>query len=128
MVLRAIIIIVTGFFIIFAVSTYTAYSISNTADRLQLNLQETEEFIHSDSWDKALSSIDKTLLEWSDIKKQWAIVLNHTTLSNIEISINRLKQYTLTKNTPLSLGELNTLRILLQDIPQSEYLRFHNIF
>lgn len=126
--MRAIIIIVTGFFIIFAVSTYTAYSISNTADRLQLNLQETEEFIHSDSWDKALSSIDKTLLEWSDIKKQWAIVLNHTTLSNIEISINRLKQYTLTKNTPLSLGELNTLRILLQDIPQSEYLRFHNIF
>src|SRR5690554_1852887 len=111
MVLRAIITIVTGFFIIFAVSTYTAYSISNTADRLQLNLQETEEFIHSDSWDKALSSIDKTLLEWSDIKKQWAILLNHTTLSNIEISINRLKQYTLTKNTPLSLGELNTLRI-----------------
>jgi hypothetical protein len=126
--LRAVLIIITGFLILFSVSTYTAYSISNTANELKLKLRETEKYIHSESWDKALSSIETTSKEWSDVKKRWAIVLNHTTLSNIEISINRLKQYTLTKNTSLSLGELNTLIILLQDIPQSEYLRFHNIF
>lgn len=126
--MRAVLIIITGFLILFSVSTYTAYSISNTANELKLKLRETEKYIHSESWDKALSSIETTSKEWSDVKKRWAIVLNHTTLSNIEISINRLKQYTLTKNTSLSLGELNTLIILLQDIPQSEYLRFHNIF
>lgn len=119
--------IITGFIILIGSSIYIGYSINHTSNHLQVQLNQAEVLIRSNNWNEALNNINKTYSYWSESKKWWAIVLNHSTLSNIEICYLRLQQFTMNKEVSLSLAELKTLLLLLKEIPESETLRLHNI-
>ena len=126
--LRPMIIIILGFTILFGISITTSYKLNSSSEVLQVELIATEELIHSEQWDQALHRIEDMQTKWSEYHNWWAIFLNHSTLNNIEISLSRLQQFTLTKDQALSLAELHTLLVLLKDISESELLKVYNIF
>lgn len=128
MFLRPVIIIVLGFAILFGISITTSYQITNSSEVLKVELMATEELIHSEQWEQAQLRIEELQTRWSEYHNWWAIFLNHSTLSSIEISLSRLQQFTLTKNEALSLAELHTLLVLLNDASESELLKIYNIF
>lgn len=126
--LRPAIIIILGFAILFGISITTSYQLNSSSEVLQVELMATEELIHSEQWEQALVRIEDMQTRWSGYHNWWAIFLNHSTLSDIGISLTRLQQFTLTKDEALSLAELHTLLVILKDISESELLKVYNIF
>jgi len=125
--MRSTISIIVGFLVLFSISIFITGQIDRTADTIMLQLDKAEVLIAAEKWDEAETIINSTYENWLTAKNWLAIVLNHSTLSNIEISYKRLQQFSLTKEKALSLAELNTLKIMLEDIPESEALRLNNI-
>jgi len=121
------IIIILGFVILIGASALISGQIKKNSEIIQVQLEQAEVLIQNDDWDKASLKINEAYNSWSEAKKWWAIVLNHSSLNSIEISCQRLYQFTLARNATLSLAELNTLKILVKDIPDSESLRIDNI-
>ncbi len=126
--MRPAIIIILGFAILFGISITTSYQLNSSSEVLQVELMATEELIHSEQWEQALVRIEDMQTRWSGYHNWWAIFLNHSTLSDIGISLTRLQQFTLTKDEALSLAELHTLLVILKDISESELLKVYNIF
>ena len=125
--MRSVIPIIIGFAILFAISISASYSINKASAVLVSELDATEKLVHSEQWDQAVVMIEETQFKWSEYKNWWAIFLNHSTLTSIEISLNRLHQFTITKDRGLCLAELQTWSVLFKDIPQSELLTIYNI-
>lgn len=125
--MRSTIAIIMGFVILLGSSLYVANRINYTSENMQVQLDQAEISIRANNWEQALGQINETYQHWSKSKNWWAVVLNHSTLSNIEISYLRLQEFTANKEVSLSLAELKTLLFLLKEIPESETLRFNNI-
>ncbi|NLI90874.1 MAG: DUF4363 family protein [Peptococcaceae bacterium] len=125
--MRSTIAIILGFFILISISVWIGVQVKHTAETIQVELNQAETLIHSNEWSEASALIDKTFNNWTSARHWWAIILNHSTLDSIEISYARLQQFTQNKETSLSLAELNTLKVLLENIPESESLRLNNI-
>lgn len=126
--MRPVIVLIMGFIILIGGSLYLTSRINTTAEGIQIHLIEAESDIYNDKWDNAIIEINKSYEEWSKTKNKWAMVLNHSTLSTIEVSFLRLQQFTINKESALSLAELKTLLLLIKDVPESENLRLNNIF
>jgi hypothetical protein len=125
--MRATIAIVLGFLILIAISGYSVFQIEKTSQNLQLQLEAAENSITAGQWDEASAQIKTSFDNWTQARNWWAIILNHSTLEGIEVSYTRLEQYTLHREITFSLTELKTLKILLENIPESESLKLHNI-
>lgn len=125
--MRSTIGIVLAFMILISGSLYISGRIENTSTSIQMELKEAKDLINQENWDQASMEINKTYETWGKIKKYWALVLNHSTLNTIEISYARIQQFTINKEKAHCLAELETLRILLNDIPESQNVKLHNI-
>lgn len=125
--MRSTILIIAGFLILFSISIFITGQINQTADVIMGELDKAEVLIAAEQWAEAEAIINSTYEKWFVARNWLAIVLNHSTLNSIEISYKRLQQFCLTKEKALSLAELNTLKIMLEDIPESEALRLNNI-
>lgn len=125
--MRSAIGILLGFAILIGGSTYVTNKIELTAQSINSQLEQAEELINSNNWDEAIEIINQAYEKWLPVKPYWALVLNHSTLSSIEISCLRLQQYALYKESAHTLAEIETLKILLNDIPESQSIRIYNI-
>lgn len=125
--MRSAIGILLGFAILIGGSMYVTNKIELTAQNINSQLEQAEELINSNDWDEAIGIINQAYEKWQPVKPYWALVLNHNTLSSIEISCLRLQQYALYKEYAHTLAEIETLKILLNDIPESQSIRIYNI-
>lgn len=126
--LRPTIVIILGFTILIGISITAFYYLNISSEVLQDELMVIEKIVYSSNWEQALLRIEDLQTKWSDNKKWWAIFLNHSTLSDIEVSLSRLGQFVLTEDEALSLAELHTLLVYLKDIADSDLVRIYNIF
>ncbi len=125
--MRSTLVIILGFIIIFSTASIIAVKIDHSSELIQDQLEEADVLLQSQQWDEASSVIADAYDSWLGAKSWWAVFLNHSTLDSIEISYKRLQQFALTKDVSQSLAELHTLKILLENIPESESLRLNNI-
>ncbi|NLO98195.1 MAG: DUF4363 family protein [Peptococcaceae bacterium] len=126
--MRATVIIVLGFIILFGCSTAVSYKVNTTAVIIDEGLKQAVPFIETDQWDKASQIINNNYQNWLKAKQFWALFINHNTLNNVEISFQKLNQLILHREKSFSLAELEALRILIRDIPETERLKLINIF
>jgi len=126
--LRPVAIIILGFSMLIAISLVSTNYITKASDVFQVELMATDELIHAEQWEEALLRIEEMQIKWSEYHDWWAIFLNHSVLTKIEISLNKLQQFTLAKDEALSLAEIQTLLVYLKDVYESELLKIHNIF
>ncbi len=126
--MRPVAIIILGFSMLIAISLVSTNYITKASDVFQVELMATDELIHAEQWEEALLRIEEMQIKWSEYHDWWAIFLNHSVLTKIEISLNKLQQFTLAKDEALSLAEIQTLLVYLKDVYESELLKIHNIF
>lgn len=126
--MRALYIVILGFVLLFSISITANHYLGKSSEILQVELRVVEEQLLSEDWAQALFRLEDIEIKWTEYKSWWAVFLNHATLNNIEISINRLEQYIITEDKSLSLAELSELLIILEDISDAERLKLYNIF
>ncbi|NLM20459.1 MAG: DUF4363 family protein [Peptococcaceae bacterium] len=126
--MRATVIIVLGFIILFGSAILVSYKVNETASMIEENLEQAGTFIETDEWEKASQIINNNYESWQKTKQWWALVVNHNVLNNVEISYQRLNRLVYYQEKSFSLAELDTLITLLKDIPETESLKIINIF
>ncbi|WP_168190171.1 DUF4363 family protein [Caloramator sp. E03] len=123
--------------IIFSLSILTAIIIleviiyiylRNTSNLILKNINNTENFIKSDQWNKAKSSIESASKEWNKIEEIWALITNHHEIDNITVSLKTAKEFIDTKEKADALASLESLKHYISHIPKMEKISLENIF
>ena len=126
--IKAILIIVLLLAIIAGLAGYTLNLLYTSAGKLENQINLIEEHIKEEQWAKAKQNLSLILTEWENISRQWAILIDHTEIDNIEEALLKVQGYIETNNASLSLTELNVLKGYIKHIPEKESLTFKNLF
>jgi len=109
--------------------SFTSYRYIQTSTRsLEAQFETVEQSITSQQWEAAQKELTTTQQSWDNAKTWWTVLLDHQEIDNIDISLKRLEKYVATRETPLSLGEVATLKLLVDHIYDTEKFTLTNIF
>ncbi|ADY56147.1 hypothetical protein Sgly_1850 [Syntrophobotulus glycolicus DSM 8271] len=125
--MRSLLAIFLGFVLLISLSVFTFHKLEESYSIIKTDLDQAQEYIAAEKWREAENLTRKIDAYWTETKKWWAILLDHEALDDIEISIKRLETFIETKEKPSSLAELETLKVLVKKVPESECLRLNNI-
>ena len=113
---------------IFGISLISQSILFRTSSLLEKDLSRVEDSTVSNDWDNAEASLKKVREKWSGIKKTWAMLIDHMEIDNIDITLTRVEQYILCKDTSSALAEAAALMKYIRHIPRKEALNIENIF
>lgn len=102
--------------------------IQTTTQALGTHLSAVEQSASEQKWGTAQKELTSAQQSLDRTKAWWTVLLNHQDIDNIEIGMSRLHQYLRTQDIPLSLGELSTLRLQINNINENEKLNVKNVF
>lgn len=125
--MRSLLNILLGFAVLISFSVFTYKNIEMSYQTISTNLEQVQKYIADEQWDDAEKVMNEVDSFWSKTENSWAILLDHEALDDIEISIKKLEKYIETKEKPSSLAELETLKVLIKKIIESESLKLNNI-
>lgn len=125
--MRSAITILMGFVILISSTILVANRIDVTSRDIEAQLNQTEVLLNASQWKEASLLIEKSYSNWTELHNWWKIFLNHGILNNIEISYKKLEKYVQFQEKGDAMAELNTLTFLLQQVPESETLKFNNV-
>ncbi|HWJ03565.1 MAG TPA: DUF4363 family protein [Verrucomicrobiae bacterium] len=120
---------VVGFgFVLLLVLSWAAYGLVDSAARqLSQSFEQVEQSVSSEKWDLARENLNLAHDQWETTKQWWSILLDHQEIDNIDISISRLEKYVETHGLSLSLGEVSTLKMLVEHISDKEKMNLKNV-
>jgi len=122
-------IIVIILMLLFLVGWFFVYeSIDKHTSIFVKQLDYVSETIRIENWDMVSIEFTRIRTNWGKIRKLLTILLDHHEIDNIDLSMAKANQYILTKNMPLSLGEIEVLKKLFAIVKESEELSLTNIF
>lgn len=101
--------------------------IQTTTQSLEAQLETIEDSISAQKWEFAQEELNTAQQRWDKNKIWWSILLDHQELDTIELSMRRLEKYIATQNGSLSLGEVSSLKLLVDNIFSSDKLNLRNI-
>ena len=100
----------------------------NSAEKMLANLNTLENSVETNNWAQAKKKIDELTTQWEEISSIWGLLLDHTEMSKLDISINKIDKLIELENKEETLVELTLTRRFIQQIPENEYPQFNNIF
>ena len=113
---------------IFGMSFISQRILFITASDLEKDLSQVEDSTVSNDWNTAEASLKKVSEKWSGVKKTWAVLIDHMEIDNIDITLTRVEQYILCKDTSSALAEASALMKYIKHIPKKEAPNIENIF
>ncbi|MCK8825160.1 DUF4363 family protein [Fuchsiella alkaliacetigena] len=111
-----------------AITAYGYTFTMNSAEEMLNDLTELENSIETNNWPQANKEVDELISKWEEINSIWGLLLDHTEMSKLDISINRINKLIELEDQEKTLVELALTKRFLQQIPENEYPRFTNIF
>lgn len=113
---------------IFGISFISQRILYATSFEMEKDISRVEDSTVSNDWDNAQESLKKVREKWSGTKKTWAMLIDHMEIDNIDITLTRVEQYILCKDTPSALAEASALMKYVRHIPRKEALSLENVF
>ncbi len=107
---------------------WTLHEISNNAGTLFTQSSRLEESINNGLWDQSEERFDTLVSTWNRIKALWTVLLHHSEIDSMNITLARIEQYIKSREKGLVLGEIASLKVLIQHVPKKERLTLENIF
>ena len=101
--------------------------IQTTTQSLEVQLETVEQSISTKQWEAAQKELNTAEQSWDNTKTWLTVLLDHQEIDNIDISMKRLDKYIMTQEGSLSLGEVATLRLLVDQIYDTEKISLRNI-
>lgn len=114
--------------VIFAFSSYTNRVLSTTSQDIASHVDEIEKTIKEGNWDKTEEQLQTIESNWDKTEKKWTVLIDHSEIDNIDISLSRMSKYIEAKEQALALAEAGVLKNLIEHIPDKETLTLKNIF
>ncbi|NMA69175.1 MAG: DUF4363 family protein [Desulfitobacterium sp.] len=112
--------------LIFGSIWYNKY-LSETTTSLDEKLLVIGQEIQLKNWENTNILLKKFEDEWNEEKKICNLLLDHSQIDNIDITLERLKSYVTSQDEVLSLGEVATLRLYFNRIRDIEKISIENL-
>lgn len=112
---------------IIGVWLYTFDSIEDYTTVMTKDLDTLESTIQDNNWEIASNQFESIKAKWNKTRKIWTVLLDHHEIDNIDLSMSKAEKYILSKDLPLTLGEVETLRQLFLIVQENESLTLTNI-
>lgn len=100
----------------------------NTSRNLTYEIENISSLVRENNWEDAKSNIKILQKNWDKTENIWAFLTDHIEIDNIEMSMIKSAQYIESKNTSLSLAELENLKYMVDHIYEKELFNLMNIF
>jgi len=102
--------------------------LEKTAYQLIENLQAVDKAVQEESWEKAKEALKIFEKKWDKKQLVWDLLIVHSEIENMQISVSHIKSYLSTKSLPEVRAEISALIKYLEHIPDIERLTLENIF
>lgn len=124
----AIVITVVLLAFIFVLDLGSYYYLKDTAMSISQSIEALPEKIENEKWDTATDDLNKASNSWSSVKGIWAVLINHDEIDKIDMSLVRLRSFVQYNDTEEAMAEYNTLKMLVEHIPENQRFSLVNIF
>lgn len=91
------------------------------------NIVEIYNQVRAKDWESANSNVEKIENNWENLKKNWAILIDHQEMDNIDSCLSKMKEFVKGKKEIEALAETASLKLLFEHIPEKEELNIRNI-
>ncbi len=102
--------------------------IETTTQAMGAQLETVEQSISTQKWEGTQKKMNTAQQRWDKTKTWWSVLLDHQEIDNIDISMKRLEKYIEKQDVSLSLGEVSTLKLIVNHIYDTEKFTLGNIF
>lgn len=102
-------------------------SIRKSSDKITGMVKNTSDLVASGNWSNASRNIESIQDSWDKTEKLWGILVDHYEIDNIEVSMTKSRKYIETKDTSMSLAELDNLKLMIEHIYSKESINIKNI-
>lgn len=107
---------------------FVSSSLNRTSARLETHILQMESRMRSNDWDAATESLVILKNDWDSVKGNWAMLIDHVEIDNIETTLSRLTEYISSHQSSMALAEASVLRQFVKHIPGKESFLLENIF
>ena len=90
-------------------------------------LDEIDRAINDRHWESALNQANVLKEQWQKTIL-WTILLDHSVIDNIQLSIAHIKAFIISQDYAQVKAEIAGLYLFLKDIPENEKLTIRNVF
>ncbi len=104
------------------------HSLQTSSDDLTGQIEMLSSTIRQQDWETAVEHSENLEKLWEQKAKWWPVFLDHQEMDNIEFSLARVKEYVISQDDSLSLGQLSELKLMIEHIPRKEAVNLENIF
>lgn len=102
--------------------------INTSGSVLEQHMDQMEEQIKDNKWEKAESLYKQIENNWENTKTVWSALVTHQEIDSIELSLKRLEEFVRDKNRVLAASELASLRLMVEHIVDTEAFNMTNVF
>ena len=103
------------------------YYLQRTTQSLETRFEAIEQSISTQNWSSTEKELNLTQKQWDKTQTMWTIILDHQQIDSIDLSLNRLAKFVQVHDLPLSLGEISTLKLLVEEVADTEKFTLSNI-
>lgn len=105
----------------------TYHYIEATTQNLETHFKAIENSISTQNWSASEKELSLTQQQWDKTQTLWTIILDHQQIDSIDLCLNRLAKFVQVHDLSLSLGEISTLKLLVDEVANTEKLTWSNI-
>jgi hypothetical protein len=109
-------------------SFYSVTFLEKTSLEMGGLLAEVKEAVQDSNWQLAEIKLKEFNQEWEKWHFWWELLMDHSEVDNISISLAYLQSYLETESPREALAEINAIFDYLKQIPEGEKLTIRNLF
>ncbi|MDD4360058.1 MAG: DUF4363 family protein [Syntrophaceticus sp.] len=107
---------------------YVQWYLDSTASELVVQLEGVMETVKQEDWEGSDAAYAGFEENWETTRKNWALVIDHMEIDNIQEQLSRGKFYIEAEDADSAGAEIDAAIMFLEHIPDRERLTLHNIF
>ncbi|HBG22189.1 MAG: DUF4363 family protein [Syntrophaceticus sp.] len=102
--------------------------LDRTASQLVVQLEGVQKSVEQEDWEGSKVAYAGFEENWNTVRKNWAMVIDHMEIDNIEDRLNRGQSYIEAEDAVNAVVEFGAAIMFLEHIPERERLTLYNIF
>lgn len=126
--MKQVIIVLVWTLLFISLGVYSENKIQDFADGFTYKIEVIEKYIEDDKLDVATNKLQDFSNSWHTEKEIWYKIVNHKYFDDICLSINILKQSIKYNDTLSALEQVETIKMLLNNILEYEKCDLNHIF
>lgn len=100
----------------------------NNTKTLGSLITRIEDEIMNGRWEEAVKIENQLKYQWEKYKKIWPMLIDHADVDKVTTYLCELEVFIAKKDEIMAASRLAVLKLLMQNIPEKEYVILQNIF